>query len=109
MNLGNKDSQMVTIKQGSFKKHSGGKSVSFLTYPSEPDDDELDGISIEERKRRRGGPEAPETMDTEGKLVNQTQNFGDNKNPDAALSGSDCVVSLDTVLAKPVMQASQQQ
>ncbi|KAI3665356.1 hypothetical protein L6452_43980 [Arctium lappa] len=108
-NLGLATVNNVTITEGKFKNQIGGKSVPYLTYPSGPDEEELDGLNVEERKKRRGGPEVPETMDTQGGLYNNIQTSKNNKNQDAALSRHDCAGSSDKVLATPASQASQHQ
>lgn len=63
-----------------------------------PSFDELTGLNIEERKRRRSSPDS-EFMETDG--VNETNSS------EPVLSNTDCAGSPSTVLAKLAQQASQ--
>ncbi|KAL8156424.1 hypothetical protein AgCh_001495 [Apium graveolens] len=67
-----------------------------------PTEDELVGLNIEERKRRRSGLDTKEYMETD-------RSIGDTEiSPmEAILSNKDCIVSSSPALAKLAMQASQ--
>lgn len=64
-----------------------------------PTDEELNGLNIEERKRRRSGPSDSVFMDTE---CNNKE-----LHTDAVLSNKDCAASSTNVLAMIALQASQ--
>lgn len=64
-----------------------------------PEDDELDGLPLEERKRQRSEAHVYSNMDFD--KVNKTT--------DAVLSHNDCTKSHSTYLAQLVRQASQSQ
>lgn len=63
-----------------------------------PLNEELTGLNIEERKRRRSGPEDNNYMDTDGGIVTLF--------PGAVLSQVDCATPLPTDLAELAKQAS---
>lgn len=68
------------------------------------DQEELDGLNIEARKRSRNEIGYTVLKETSVGLENMVNS---DTNMEATLSISDCVVSSSLVLAKPVMQASQ--
>lgn len=72
-----------------------------------PDEDELSGLNIVERKRPRGGLGSYDTMDTKGHLQRATKETSSGLITEATLSGRDCVVSSENVLATLALQASQ--
>ncbi|KAL8105604.1 hypothetical protein AgCh_029416 [Apium graveolens] len=74
----------------------GNVNLKFIAGPTE---EELDGLDLEERKRKRIG--LSDRMDVEG-IVNATQS-------DAGLSKIDCSESSTTFLAKLAKQASHPQ
>ena len=64
-----------------------------------PSENELDGLSFEEKKRKRNGPEEGVFLLTDGKTVSA--------NPEADLSNMDCSVSSTILLAESARQTSQ--
>lgn len=83
----------------------GGKANSNLG--DGPEEDELIGLELVERKRMRGGPTSYEHMDTEGGLRMEAGNKPNIVNPDIVLSEMDCATSSPTELARLALQASQ--
>lgn len=64
------------------------------------------GLDIEDRKRRRSGPESKGVMDTDENMILLGYMKGIN-NTEAELSILDCAASTSKEMATPVMQASQ--
>lgn len=76
-------------------------AFSNISTPIGPTDDELSGLNIEERKRRRSGPVEEHVMDTD----RDTRVIFS----EAAISNMDCAESSPNFLAKLAKQASQSQ
>lgn len=74
-----------------------------------PEADELSGLNVEERKRRRGGPDSFETMDTEGRLQMVVSGKQVNTIIGASLSGLDCAAPSTSDSAQLARQASRPQ
>lgn len=70
--------------------------------------DELDGLNLEERKRKRTGPGASEELGMDEVPVVEGINK-ENKNMDADLSGMDCSATSNNILATLAVQASRLQ
>lgn len=64
-----------------------------------PSEDELIGLTVEEKKRKRNGPIQDVAMLTDGNIVSI--------NPEVVLSNMDCSTSSSTLLAKSAQQTSQ--
>lgn len=73
-----------------------------------PDEDELNGIELVDRKRMRGGPDSYEVMDIAGGLNKGIIRSNNSGLKDDVLSELDCPTSSYSVLAELAMQASQQ-
>lgn len=73
-----------------------------------PHEEELDGLNIEERKRRRSGPVSMRTMDIEGEL-NVLGPSTKGPQSEGVLSDWDCTASSPNFLATLVEQDSQPQ
>lgn len=73
-----------------------------------PEEDELDGLQIMERKRMRGGPDCFEVMDTIGDFQHGPGNMRGNTSTGVVLSEMDCSTPSESELAKLALQASQQ-
>lgn len=88
----------------------GSSILSTTVYG--PDEEELNGLNIIERKLMRGDPRVYDIMDTTGGLTRlkagDTGLVGNVQN-EAALSEFDCATSSTSVLAKLAKQASQSQ
>lgn len=86
--------EVVIFKQGDVGKAGDGSNILLSNGPS---DEELDGLDIEARKRKRLGHGFAENMDT--------SNIGFAQN-DSALSNVDCAGSNNNILATLAEQAS---
>lgn len=69
------------------------------------DNEEDVGLTKDDRKRRRSGPETKVVMDTDDKLKN-VYNERIDPNTDADLSNLDCSTSSKNVMAQLALQAS---
>ncbi|WOG82416.1 hypothetical protein DCAR_0101580 [Daucus carota subsp. sativus] len=79
---------------------------SNLNIEDGPDNDEMIGLQITERKRMRGGPDNYDIMDTPGGLAGASDSIAVNKNNDGVLSDLDYTSSNNFQLAKLAQQAS---
>ncbi|KAL1805925.1 hypothetical protein ACET3Z_028993 [Daucus carota] len=100
---------------GSYRVNEGGKDADLLggknnsNFNNGPEEEELIGLQVTERKRMRGDPDTYAIMDTEGGLAKESGGKGmENRNPDVVLSEIDCSTSSNSNLAKLARQASQQ-
>ncbi|KAL1805105.1 hypothetical protein ACET3Z_027342 [Daucus carota] len=84
----------------------GGKIDS--NFVGGPEEEEVIGLHLTERKRMRGGPDNLETMDTEGGLKIVTVKVQTIGTSDVELSKMDCSSSSKHDLATLALQASQQ-
>lgn len=71
--------------------------------------EEFIGLNLENSKRRMGGEDTYETMDTEGKLQVVVSNKLDNNALGVSLSEMDCVTPSSSVLTQLARQASRSQ
>lgn len=74
------------------------KAATFNNSLTGPDEEELIGLQVEDRKRRRNGPYENESMITDGGILQHT---------DSVLSNADCSESSVPDLATLAQQASQ--
>ncbi|KAL1812803.1 hypothetical protein ACET3Z_022868 [Daucus carota] len=100
LNVTKSSPEIASNKNTSIK---GGASIS--NFENGPEEDELIGLELIERKRLRG---PNEVMDTEGGLPTDLASRPKGCIPDVALSEMDCSTSSVTVLATLAQQASQQ-
>ncbi|KAL1831158.1 hypothetical protein ACET3Z_000809 [Daucus carota] len=90
------------VEEGGLAGNSNlSKAKLIMGNSTGPTEEELIGLSFEERKRRRSGPVAKEYMDTDGGIVSVF--------PETALSKVDCADSIPTELAGLARQVSQLQ
>lgn len=85
--------------------YQGGNDSNFINGP---DEEELIGLQLSERKRMRGGPNNFEIMDTAGGLTKDIMQEQITGTSGVDLSKMDCSSSSKLDLATLAMQASQQ-
>lgn len=73
---------------------------------SGPGDEEIIGLDVEDRKRRRSGPESKRVMDTDDVLANPESVNKVIVQHEAGLSNMDCSASSQQYLATLAQQAS---
>ncbi|KAL8149468.1 hypothetical protein AgCh_006469 [Apium graveolens] len=100
--VGNKNysADYMGERGGTILKKSGQLSIRL----NGPEEEEIEGLELDSRKRSRSGPGI--TMDTNDVLVNSEVVIKTKTSNEADLSGMDCSTSTQTVLATLAQQAS---
>lgn len=107
------ESRVITknLNFGDISEGPGGNNINRILQIRDTayglEEEEADGLGLEDRKRRRSGIDTRIVMDTDDTLVQVGLNNDGNKQKEAEFSGTDYSASSQNDLAKLAVQASQ--